>query len=306
MKAYPLIYSRTKNFDFVPDFLARPKDLNCQLALKYVKNAMNNLDFIQGIRYTAFPVEQYCVCGGIACISAKLIDKLAVTVPDFKRDYPDAAMYLRDCKGRAIACFIGVAIPKSEVKNDVIPDISLEKYWEIYLRYLRHKWSSESNVLSEQLDSPDIEIKEKRYGGFFEPQKEAYGSCSVIRNYLSNEQNVLDYFFHAIFSGSDESIITEVQSREEWNALNFKTAVVTESLYKILKANPINFAGSGNSLLRNSTSRSENKGNVSIKRTPTAEFVHEEAQKKTSHFSVITAVVVLVFLILILLMFRSR
>ena len=49
MKGYPLIYSRTKNVDFVPDFLARPKDFDCQTALKYVKNAMENLDFVKGI-----------------------------------------------------------------------------------------------------------------------------------------------------------------------------------------------------------------------------------------------------------------
>ena len=76
MKAYPLIYSRTKNVDFVPDFLTRPENLDCQTALKYVGNAMANLDTLKTIRYSAFSVGDYCICGGISCITKYLVEEL--------------------------------------------------------------------------------------------------------------------------------------------------------------------------------------------------------------------------------------
>ena len=238
MKGYPLIYSRTKNKDFVPDFLARPKDLDCREALKYVGNAMENLDFIQGIRYTAFPVGNYCVCGGIACISARLVERLKVLSIGFTSRYSDAAEYLRDNKGRNIACFIGIAIPKSEAKQDMIPNIPLEQYWEIYLEYLKHQWLSETSTHSEQLDMPPIDIVEKRYSGAFKPEIEKYGTHSVIKAYSMHAQQILDYFFHSIMSGGDESIITEIYNRKDLENLNFKTAAVSDALYQTLKSSP--------------------------------------------------------------------
>lgn len=305
MKAYPLIYSRTKNFDFVPDFLARPKDLNCQLALKYVKNAVNNLDFVQGIRYMAFPVERYCICGGIACISAKLVDKLKLLLPEFAMKYPDASEYLKDCKGRSLACFIGIAIPKSEIRNGMIPDISLEKYWEVYLQYLKNQWFSEINTSSEQLDFPTIEIKEKKYVESFLPQKEMFGSHSVIKNYASHEQQTLDYFFHTIFSGKDDSFITEIQNREEWDALIFKTAAVSETLYSALKASPVNLSGSKSSLLGSNSFQKPNTGGVKINKMPDLEFEANSSQKKTPHPSITPIIVVAIIVVIALVIFRK-
>lgn len=305
MKAYPLIYSRTKNFDFVPDFLARPKDLDCQLALKYVKNAVNNLDFVQGVRHVAFPVGDYCICGGIACISAKLVDKLKRLVPEFTMKYPDISEYLRDCKGRSIACFVGIAIPKSEIRNSMIPDISLEKYWEVYLEYLRHQWYSEVNTSSEKLDVPTIEIKEKPYVESFVPKKETFGSHSVISNYTSHEQQTLDYFFYTIFSGRDDSFITEIQSREEWDALIFKTAAVSESLYSALKTVPVNFSSQKSSLLGDDSLKRTSMGDVKINRTPNFEPEFNSSQKKTSYGSITPIIVTIVILIIALIIFKK-
>lgn len=310
MKAYPLIYSRTKNFDFIPDFLTRPKDLNYQLALKYVKDAMNNLDFVQNIRYTAFAVDSYCICGGIACISEKLFNRIKLSSSGLVANYPDAADYLRDCKGRPVACFIGIAIPRSEVRVGMIPDISLEKYWDVYLQYLKKQWLNTSNTLSEQFEFPPIDdIKEKPYKNLITPQKETFGSHSVVRNYVSNEQQILDYFFHAIFSGENESFITEIQQRAEWDALSFKTAAVSDSLYLALKANPVSSSETRSSLL-GSTAKTNNTGEVKIKTTHVPEPEPIPEQKKTfphrSLVPVVAAVIVLIIVIAILMIIKRR
>ena len=57
MKAYPLIYSRTKYIDFVPDFLARPDNIDYILANRFTKTAMSQLEMIGKIRYAIFLVE---------------------------------------------------------------------------------------------------------------------------------------------------------------------------------------------------------------------------------------------------------
>lgn len=306
MKAYPLIYSRTKFFDFVPDFLARPADLDCEAALKYVKNAMNGLDMIQDIRYTAFAAGQYCVCGGIACISVKLFDKLAALSPEFASGYPDASEYLRDCKGRNLACFIGMAIPKDEIQGDVVPDISLEKYWEIYLQYLKHQWTNETNTASEKLESPVIEVEEKQYSASFRPQEEKFGHCSVIRNYKSHEREVLDYFFHAILNGSGDSFITGIQKRGEWDALNFSIAAVSDSLYHALKLNPVKTSMPNSSLWGGNTLNSGKESyEVKISHTPIPEpgGIPNKEPKKTPNPSlklVIAAIIILAVLLLLI------
>lgn len=312
MKAYPLIYSRTKYIDFVPDFLVRPKDLNCQLALKYVKSAMNNLDFLQDIRYTVFSVDNYCICGGIACVTTKLVEKLKLLFSDYENKYSDMSEYLRDSKGRALACFIGIAIPKSEVKEGMIPDISLEKYWEVYLKYLKKQWDNESSTISEQLEFPPIDdIEEKEYVELDMPQKEIFGSRSVIRNYTSHEQQILDYFFHSILNGSDESFITEIQNREEWETLNFKTAAVSESLFSSLKTNPTNIESTTSSLSGRGVSKADKE--VLIKRSEAPSSGSRTTQKKTAatastpsaasanSLKIIIAVVIIIIILLIML-----
>lgn len=275
--------------------------MNYQEALKYVKNAMENLDFIQDIRYMAFPVGDYCVCGGIACISAKLADRLRASSIGFLSKYSDAADYLRDCKGRNLACFIGIAIPKSEIKMGMIPDIPLEQYWEIYLEYLKHQWLSEISTHSEQLDMPPIDIKEKRYVKYFIPKIEKYGARNIVRDYALHEQQTLDYFFNLILTGSDDSLITEIHGRSEWEKLNFKTAAVSESLYQAIKTKPAisNRPDSENTM---------QDGKVYLKYGPDLEEpgYGSADSKKNSRISksgltlVIGAVVLLVILLLIL------
>lgn len=240
MNAYPLIYSRTKNVDFVPDFLTRPKDLDCQTALKYVGNAMANLDTLKTIRYSAFSVGDYCICGGISCVTKYLVEELKKSVSTFDFQAAAASEYLRDCKGRSIACFIGFAIPKSpksEMRSGRIPNIPLSKYWKEYLEYLKHQWDK-STTHSEELNFPPVTLDEKTYSSNDKPEFEQIQEKKVIRNQKEKLQGTLDYFFDQILNkGSQDSFISDID-RNEWDALKFTCASVSDDFYRALKSTP--------------------------------------------------------------------
>ena len=236
MNAYPLIYSRTKNVDFVPDFLVRPEDLDWQTALKYVENAMANLDILKTIRYSVFSVGNYCICGGISCVTKYLVEELKKSDSNFQA----VSEYLRDCKGRSIACFIGFAIPKSpksEVWSGRIPDIPLSKYWDVYLDYLKHQWDK-STTHSEELNFPPVTLDEKTYSSNYKPEFEPIQEKKVIRNQKEKLQGTLDYFFDQILNkGSQDSFISDID-RNEWDALKFTYASVSDDFYRALKSTP--------------------------------------------------------------------
>lgn len=233
MNAYPLIYSRTKNVDFVPDFLVRPEDLDWQTALKYVENAMANLDILKTIRYSAFSVGDYCICGGISCITKYLVEELKKSDITFPSQI--VSEYLRDCKGRSTACFIGFAISKSEVRSGKIPDIPLSKYWDVYLEYLKHQWDK-STTHSEELNFPPVTLDEKTYSSNYEPKFELIQGKKVVRNQKEDLQGTLDYFFDQILNkGSQDSFISDID-RNEWDALKFTCASVSDDFYRALKS----------------------------------------------------------------------
>ena len=236
MKAYPLIYSRTKHYDFVPDFLVRPADLECSKALKYVTDAMYELDFIDGIRYSAFSAGDYCICGGLSCLSKNLFDLIKSNGnPIVSDDISELAdEFLRDCKGRKVVCYIGIAIPKSEIKQDMIPDVTLEQYWHIYLDYLRHQWANTQETSSEKLELPPLELNEKKYVSGFVPECTSIGTHRVIRktDFEANRQAILDYIVHQIMTGADESLMTEIEKRGLWDKTLFRTTVVSDDLFE--------------------------------------------------------------------------
>lgn len=235
MEAYPLIYSRTKNVDFVPDFLVRPEDLDWQTALKYVGNAMANLDTLKTIRYSAFSVGDYCICGGISCITKYLVEELKKSDITFPSQI--VSEYLRDCKGRSTACFIGFAIPKSKGRSGKIPDIPLSKYWDVYLEYLKHQWDK-SITHSEKLNFPPVTLDEKTYSSNYKPKFELIQGKKVVRNQKENLQGTLDYFFDQILNkGSQDSFISDID-RNEWDALKFTYASVSDDFYRALKSTP--------------------------------------------------------------------
>lgn len=118
IKVYPVIYSRTKNVDYVPDFLARPADLDFREANKFVCFAMNGLN--SGKRYAVFSAGNYCIAG-TACMTNELAQS-------------GDEEYTRDKFGKSNIIFIGIAVNKGRTTD--IPLLSDEKYWEIYLKYI--------------------------------------------------------------------------------------------------------------------------------------------------------------------------
>lgn len=323
MKAYPLIYSRTKNVDFVPDFLTRPKDLDCQTALKYVGNAMANLDTLKTIRYSAFSVGDYCICGGVSCITKYLVEELKKSDITFPSQL--VSEYLRDCKGRSTACFIGFAIPKSEVRSGRIPNIPLSKYWEEYLKYLKHQWDKSTTHSEElELNFPPVTLDEKTYSSNDEPKFELIQGKKVVRNQKESLQRTLNYFFDQILNkGSQDSFISDI-NRNEWDALKFTCASVSDDFYRALKSTPQttatqedpfgNIMGMKKSERSASVSNGGSKiGNCLPKKTPNFYETGRQYQnqKKTTNnnllVGIITAAVIVILIIAVVAMtFRSK
>lgn len=323
MKAYPLIYSRTKNVDFVPDFLTRPENLDCQTALKYVGNAMANLDTLKTIRYSAFSVGDYCICGGISCITKYLVEELKKSDITFPSQI--VSEYLRDCKGRSTACFIGFAIPKSEVRSGRIPNIPLSKYWEEYLKYLKHQWDKSTTHSEElELNFPPVTLDEKTYSSNDEPKFELIQGKKVVRNQKESLQRTLNYFFDQILNkGSQDSFISDI-NRNEWDALKFTCASVSDDFYRALKSTPQttatqedpfgNIMGMKKSERSASVSNGGSKiGNCLPKKTPNFYETGRQYQnqKKTTNnnllVGIITAAVIVILIIAVVAMtFRSK
>lgn len=231
MKSYPLIYSRTKNDDFVPDFLTRPADLDWQTALKYVKSATANLDTLNDIRYSTFSTGDYC-CIGISCITKKLVNQLEETSALSSDKINKSGNYLKDCKGRNIAAFIGFAIPRSEVRSGIIPDIELSEYWEVYQEYLEHQWEK-SHTESEKLSCPTVELKEKVYDCLHKPDIETVRQKYIVKGFHDAEQATLDYFFDRIMNhGENVSFISDIVYKSDWDNMYFNHAYVSDALYE--------------------------------------------------------------------------
>ena len=304
MKAFPLIFSRTKNEDFVPDFLVRPADLDVKETLKYVHNTMQGLDTLNAIRYTAFAAGNYCICGGIACLSKQLVQQAGIQMDQ-------VVDYLKDCKGRSLACFIGFAIPVPEVRSNVIPDISLKMYWNTYLEYLRHQWEA-LETSSETLSEPCVELNEKRFSSAFKPVAEIIGTRTVIRHFEEKPQEILDYYFNELLNmrNRDASFISSIQYRDEWDKLSFKAAAVSEQLYTTLKTSPTK---SPVSAARPNSQPSVSKA-PEIKTAPSPQTVSSNTpdpkKKHKIHFTTVSILLLLaaaavVLLVIVLLIARK-
>ena len=184
IKVYPLIYSRTKNVDSLPDFLARPADLDYKTANNFVDFAMKNVDKdsndIQ--RYAVFSVGKYCIAG-TACITSNI---LLAGDEEYTRDNVNG--------GRRIQAFIGIAVDKSGNHTD-IPVLSNEKYREIYLKYLKKQWN-ETTTHSEECTEPEIELETTNCDSFI-PQTELILGKNIINEYYynNNGQRIFNYYF---------------------------------------------------------------------------------------------------------------
>lgn len=303
MKAYPLIYSRTKHFDFVPDFLTRPIDFDFVDGQKYIKSVMTNLDLRENFRYSVFPVSKGYVCIGIAHLSKKIFQIIQETYPE---QLPiDAQDYLRDIKGRNIACFMGIAVPVSEIKNDRVPDISVAEFFDIYIEYLSHQWNSETETKSEQLAAPPLTIKEKNYDRSFVPETEDIGGKKAVKGFERDRDKILSYYFRKAAEDSGTAFISEIKDRSEWNGLTFSSAEVDPVLIQALKAPKLVKSSDNDVDDEISIKRSpSHHPDPAIRKTPQSP---ELAQKKTeksrgmSPFLIVLGIIAAVVVLIILL-----
>lgn len=215
--------------------------------------------------------------------------------------------YLNDCKGRKVACYIGIAIPKSEVQKGVIPNVSLEHYWNIYLQYLMHQWDSVTETSSEKLELPPLEIPEQRCDNIERLSFKEIGGHKVIRQseFSAAETRILNYVFDQIMSGQKDSIITSVTKLSFWNKTRFKTTVVSDQLFPLLKPVP---QANQSTLLQTPAEKQED---FQIKHTPQPRI--PTGEKKTNPIpeghsgskSYLKVVAVIVLIVIILLILKS-
>lgn len=190
MKAYTLIYSRTLHCDYPSGFLVRPGDLDVSTAMKYVITAMENIKYVGGIRHAVFPVGDYLIYGGIACVSNKLVDRILQT-GDIEFSYKE---YQADEAGRPLIFFMGFAIRKSALVHNMIPKIDLHDTYKIYLECLEKQWG---NLNSTTVFSEERELDTRPYSRALEPPPSlTAGNKNILRSYREeNFQQTIDYYF---------------------------------------------------------------------------------------------------------------
>lgn len=217
IKVYPVIYSRTKNVDYVPDFLARPADLDFREANKFVCFAMNGLN--SGKRYAVFSAGNYCIAG-TACMTNELAQS-------------GDEEYTRDKFGKSNIIFIGIAVNKGRTTD--IPLLSDEKYWEIYLKYIKKQWD-EPATQSEKCSEPEIEL-ETITPNSYKPATELLLGKNIITefDYNSKSQEIFNYYFaENLKIGSSCSFVSrEIKSSNDLNKSPFNCIVLND--YKIKK-----------------------------------------------------------------------
>ena len=81
-------------------------------------------------------------------------------------------------------------------------------------------------------------MDEKTYSSNDKPKFELIQGKKVVRNQKETLQGTLDYFFDQILNkGSQDSFISDID-RNEWDALKFTCASVSDDFYRALKSTP--------------------------------------------------------------------
>jgi len=212
MKVYPLIYSRTKLCDYVHGFLARPENLDYNLAAKYATEAMYNIKDADGIRHAVFSVGDFIIYGGTACIAPSLVKHI---IKHKTIDF-DFQAYQEDKSGRPLVFFIGFAVLKSELDNNKVPDIDLYTTYKIYLRYLKEQWdaaTTKTHIIT--MDEPLKDIGLKDAAPIEAIEFAEFEGRRFIKNY--NEENFqayIDYFFIRIKNGENIAFLSQVSASD--------------------------------------------------------------------------------------------
>lgn len=203
MKAYPIIYSRTKFADYVHGFLARPADLDYELASKYATEAMLNIKDADGIRHAVFSIGNYVVYGGTACVAPQLVKRI-IKERTIDFDYSD---YQADKVGRPLVFFIGFAILKSELHTGEIPKIDLHYTYNVYLQFLKKQWeaaTAKTEIVT--LDSA-LDIETKQFSPSLCTDEIEYEGRIYLKNYNESDyQKYIDHYFSKILENPTMNI----------------------------------------------------------------------------------------------------
>lgn len=211
MKAFPVIYSRTKKQDYISGFLMRPKDMNYDKALAYVNMALNDVKYVDGLRHTIFGIGKYIVYGGVACVLKKMIERVG------KQFNNSEALndYLYDSSGREIAIFVGVAIERSDTNiiQGHVPNIDLEDLLNIYLGQINKYWNE---TYLETQYSEEMEIKSVPFVSSYRPECRKFRDFYVLDNYTEkNYKELLDYYFVQLSKDKQDYAVLSAATKEE-------------------------------------------------------------------------------------------
>lgn len=229
MKAIPFICSRTKEVDFLPDYLVRPADFEWKNAKKFVGNAMYDLISLDDIRYAVFPVGEYCVFG-IACISKYLVKKIGYQIEE---------EYLRDKGKRSLSCFVGYAVKIADscdmIPKNIVSDEFLKNCCDMYFEYLKPVWSEK--VVDSKKVNDYIEIDDMKFNVQADITIKTFDGKNTIISNSENIQETLNFYLDSILNKKkDDSFITQVLYEDQWETLNFKNAGITKGLLSIIES----------------------------------------------------------------------
>ncbi len=224
MKAYPVIYSRTKHVDFLPDFIVKPTDLNFNGVNRYINNVNADLETVSGVRYFAFPAERYVVFG-IACYS-KILAELVLDQCDIDK-YSD---FISDDKRRRVSCVIGYAVPTSETAD--VPCVSLRDYWDSYIALIKDQWFLESRTQTTISSPITLKIRDLTKNI---PEFSPLGGENVIKSPETDAGSVASIFVKKILNRERSSFISDVNTTELFDKLAFTHATISEELERKIK-----------------------------------------------------------------------
>lgn len=137
MRVAPIIHTRTLSCDFNAEFRVRPDlflDSDVKWTRKYVLQATNSIDSMQGERWVILNNGTYRVAGVVGFIKS-ITAKCNL---DEDRKKIAETMYCDD-KGRLVYAFIGIVIDTQNSMN--IEDITYDFLWEQYEKYIFPIWN---------------------------------------------------------------------------------------------------------------------------------------------------------------------
>lgn len=200
VKAYPLIYGRTYELDYISGFLLRPDDFDAAVGTRYVSRALQDVKYCGGIRYAVFPVGEYIVYGGVACVSKILLNKIRNGSGEkLGHEILDFEKYLHDSSGREISFFAGFAVKKKEIKPGYVPKLDLTDTFRVYYEKIKENWDARdlTTISSEAMDVETVKYDE---GGFspkyYDDPTGLLKDLKILENYKEDHyQEIIDYYF---------------------------------------------------------------------------------------------------------------